>query len=59
MFKNLNLGKKIGVGFATVLCLLLVVVGISMAALQKASSETGEYQKITQVTTLAGRIQAN
>ncbi|MGR3979506.1 methyl-accepting chemotaxis protein [Pseudoalteromonas sp. 1181_04] len=59
MFKNLNLGKKIGVGFATVLCLLLVVVGISMKALQKASSETDEYQKITQVTTLAGRIQAN
>ena len=59
MFKNLNLGKKIGVGFATVLCLLLVVVGISMKALQKASTETDEYQKITQVTTLAGRIQAN
>ncbi|WP_149980971.1 methyl-accepting chemotaxis protein [Pseudoalteromonas rhizosphaerae] len=59
MFKNLNLGKKIGVGFATVLCLLLVVVGISMTALQKASTETDEYQKITQITTLAGRIQAN
>ena len=40
MFKNLKIGMKLGVGFAFVLVLLIIVSTISMLRITEISSDT-------------------
>jgi methyl-accepting chemotaxis protein len=56
---NINIGKKIYVGFAVVLVILAVVAGLSIQANLSNSSSFGEYRATARLTNEAGRIQAN
>ena len=59
MFKNLLLGKKIGIGFGTVLALMLVVAAVGYKSLGTAGNGFAQYRHTARVTNLVGRIQAN
>ncbi len=59
MLDNINIGKKIYVGFAVVLVILAVVAGLSIQANLSNSSSFGEYRATARLTNEAGRIQAN
>ena len=59
MFKNLNVGKKIGAGFLVVLMLLTIVVGMNVLVLNKTNDGVNQYRGLAQDTNLIGRIQAN
>lgn len=59
MLKNMNVGKKIAIGFGSVL-LLMTVVGIAgYYGLSTAASGFADYRAIARDTNLAGRLQAN
>ncbi len=59
MFRNMLLGKKIGLSFALFIFFLLVAVIFSGFALKAAYHGVDEYRYIARTTNLAGRIQAN
>ncbi len=59
MFKNLTVGKKIGLGFSSVIGLLLVVGFIAYNTISDNSEGFNHYRAFARHTNLAGRIQAN
>ena len=59
MFKNLTVGKKIFLGFSSVLVLLVIVGFIAYLGLNKASDGFTQYREMARDTNLAGRLQAN
>ncbi|MBN1343850.1 MAG: methyl-accepting chemotaxis protein [Phycisphaerae bacterium] len=59
MFRQMALGKKIGLGFGIVLVLLAVGSVISWQALSAASSGFTSYRGLARDTNLCGRLQAN
>ena len=59
MLKDLTVGKKIVMGFSSILLLLLVVGFVAYFSLTNASDGFGRYRHIARNTNLVGRIQAN
>lgn len=59
MFKNITLGRKLGLGFGIVLLLLFANSGISFNGLYTADDGFVEYRSYARNTNEAGRIQAN
>nr|WP_320115034.1 methyl-accepting chemotaxis protein [uncultured Desulfuromonas sp.] len=59
MFKDLNLAKKLSVGFGVILVLLIIVGGISYFTLDTSSLGFKKYRTMARDTNLAGRVQAN
>jgi len=59
MLQNMTLGKKIYLGFAIILTLLLLVGGVSYTGLRKAATGFQDYRGLARDTNLAGRLQAN
>jgi methyl-accepting chemotaxis protein len=59
MFKNLAVGKKIILGFSSVLVILLVVGLVAFNALNTASDGFTEYREMARDANLTGRVQAN
>ena len=59
MFKNMTVGKKIILGFSSVLIILIVVGFIGYNALSKSSTGFMRYRQIARNTNLVGRLQAN
>ena len=59
MFQNLKLGKKIGLGFFSVLLLFVIVLTVSISALNKEAEGINQYRTLAKETNLAGRLQAN
>ncbi len=59
MFKNLKLGKKLGLGFGIVLLLLSIVLAIGINTLHKTDDGLMEYRSLARETNLAGTVQAN
>ncbi|MDF2153093.1 methyl-accepting chemotaxis protein [Vibrio sp. CAU 1672] len=55
----MRLGIKIGAGFAAVLMVLTVVLGISVNALRDADRGIARYQEMARDTNLAGVLQVN
>ncbi|MGM0415994.1 MAG: methyl-accepting chemotaxis protein [Thermodesulfobacteriota bacterium] len=59
MFANLNLGKKLAIGFSFVLLLVCVVGSISFSTLNKSSEGFDQYREMARDANLAGQVQAN
>jgi len=59
MFKNLNLSRKIGLGFSLVILLILIVAAISFTGIKSASNGFSEYRNLARDTNLSGQLQAN
>jgi methyl-accepting chemotaxis protein len=59
MLKDLTVGKKIVMGFSSILLLLVVVGFVAYFSLTNASDGFGRYRHIARNTNLVGRIQAN
>ncbi|MCA9731991.1 MAG: HAMP domain-containing protein [Deferribacteres bacterium] len=59
MLKNLSIGKKVTLGFATILILLVIVIAIGYESLSTASGGFTEYREMARDANLAGRLQAN
>ncbi len=59
MFKNMGIGKKIILGFATILIILVVVGVVAYNAIHTASKGFTSYRKMAVHTNLSGRLQAN
>lgn len=59
MLKHLTVGKKIGLGFAGILMLLVVVGIIAIIALNKSTQGFTDYRNFARDSNLAGRIQSN
>ncbi len=59
MFKTMTLGKKIYVGFSSILILLLIVGGLSYRGLRNSTDGFSTYRRYARNTTLVGRLQAN
>ena len=59
MFKKLTVGKKVVLGFATILILLVVVSAIAFNVITKGSNGFGEYREKALESNLTGRLQAN
>jgi methyl-accepting chemotaxis protein len=59
MFRNMTVGRKIGLGFALVLLLLVTVSVIGYRAIRQAASGVETYRGLARDTNLAGRLQAN
>jgi methyl-accepting chemotaxis protein len=58
-WRDLKVGKKIGIGFGIVLALLLIVGGVGYNALKGAKDGFGEYREMARDTNLSGSVQAN
>ena len=58
-FANLNVGVKVGAGFALILVFLLAVSIVSSMGLSGANGNFGEYRQIARQSNQLGRIQAN
>ncbi len=56
---KLTVGKKIILGFAMVLLLLVALAGISYFALENATTSFSQYRSLAIQTNLSGRLQAN
>lgn len=59
MFSTLSIGSKIALGFAAVLSIMLVIVGLSISNLQSGSSDFKSYREYARESVLSGRVQAN
>lgn len=59
MLKNMRVGKKIFLGFGTVLGLLAIVAGVGYWGLNNSSEKFDHYREMAMDTNLAGRLQAN
>jgi len=59
MFKNLTVGKKIVLGFTSILILVVIVAVIGFNGLYTASGGFTEYREMARDTNLSGRLQAN
>ncbi|EAT15078.1 methyl-accepting chemotaxis protein [Desulfuromonas acetoxidans] len=59
MLTNMTLAKKLILGFAVVLVLLMAVGGIGYNALNTAADGFGDYRELAKETNLSGRVQAN
>jgi len=59
MFKNMTVGKKIVLGFASVLVILVIVASLSFNALKSAASGFKTYREIARDNNLSGMLQAN
>ncbi len=59
MLTNMTLAKKLILGFAVVLVLLMAVGGIGYNALNTAADGFGNYRELARETNLSGRVQAN
>ncbi|WP_165312953.1 methyl-accepting chemotaxis protein [Vibrio ziniensis] len=59
MFKDLKLGKKLGLGFGAVLALLSIVLAIGVIALKNTDDGLMQYRGLARETNLAGNIQAS
>jgi len=59
MFKNISIAKKITMGFASVLILMLVVGGIAFLGLNKASNGFSQYREMARDSNLTGLLQAD
>ena len=59
MFKKLTVGKKIVLGFASMVVLLLVVGISGYLGLQKSSKDFTHYREMARDTNLSGQLQAN
>ena len=59
MLKNMTIGKKIILGFSSILVLLVVVGFVAYNALSDASDGFNRYRQIARGTNIVGRIQAN
>jgi len=59
MYKNLNLSRKIGLGFSLVILLILIVSAISFAGIKTASSGFSEYRNLARDSNLSGQLQSN
>lgn len=59
MFRDLKLGKKIGLGFGVVLVLLSGVLAISLNTLNNTGDGLNKYRSLARETNLSGELQAN
>ncbi len=59
MFKDLKLGKKLGLGFGIVLTLLSVVLIIGVNTLKSTDEGIMQYRSLARETNFVGNIQAN
>lgn len=59
MFSNLRLGLKIGLGFSSVLALLILVLCTSIFSLNKADEGITQYQSFVRNTNVVSELQAN
>ena len=59
MFKNMTVGKKIFLGFSTILILLIVVGSTAYYGLYMASRGFSDYREMARDANLAGLLQAN
>ena len=59
MFKNMTVGKKIVLGFASVLIILVIVASLSFNALKNAASGFKTYRETARDNNLSARLQAN
>jgi methyl-accepting chemotaxis protein len=59
MFKNMTVGKKIVLGFASVLIILIIVASLSFNALKNAAFGFKTYREIARDNNLSARLQAN
>ena len=59
MLKKLTVGKKIFLGFASIVILILVVGISGYLGLQKASSDFTHYREMARHTNLSGQLQAS
>ncbi|GLR72725.1 methyl-accepting chemotaxis protein [Agaribacter marinus] len=59
MFSKLNLSTQISISIASIMCLMLVVAGISYLGLDRGHVNFVKYRSLARDTNLAGRLQAN
>jgi len=59
MFKNLQLGLKIGLGFLVVLILLSIVLCMSVFSLQQSEEGSDQYRELVSDTNLANQLQVD
>ena len=59
MLNNMTLAKKLILGFALILVLLIVVGGVGYNALETAGKGFSSYRSLAKQTNLSGRVQAN
>ena len=59
MLNNMTLAKKLILGFALILVLLMVVGGVGYNALETAGKGFSSYRSLAKQTNLSGRVQAN
>ncbi len=59
MFKDLKLGKKLGLGFGVVLTILSIVLFIGVSTLKSTDEGLMQYRDLAQETNFAGTLQAN
>ncbi|PLX69008.1 MAG: methyl-accepting chemotaxis protein [Denitrovibrio sp.] len=55
----MKVGTQIGLGFAIVLAILVIVAGASFVGIEKAAVGFSDYRGLARDTNLAGRLQAN
>lgn len=59
MFKNMKISVQIGLGYAVVAALLIVVSVVSFIGLERAVNGFDEYRGLARDANLSGRVQAN
>ncbi len=59
MFRDLKLGKKLGLGFGVVLALLSGVLAISLNTLNNTGKGLSTYRNLARETNISGELQAN
>ncbi|MCK5665953.1 MAG: hypothetical protein KAI17_20835, partial [Thiotrichaceae bacterium] len=59
MFKNMKISTMLGLGFAGVLVITLVIAIVSYQGLQTATEGFKDYRGLAKDTNLSGRVQAN
>ena len=59
MFSNMTVGKKIILGFSSILSLLIIMSVIAFFSFNTASTGFSRYRKLALDTNLSGRVQAN
>ena len=59
MFKNISIGKKMSLGFGSILTILVIVSGVSYKAILNGSDGFTAYREMARDSNLASRLQAN
>lgn len=59
MFKNLKMGLKLGIGFGSLIALLVITGIIGYSAIRNAGDGFADYRELARETNLMGRVQAN